>query len=112
MGFANKIKNKLQDATSVGFEKIDESGYNYKISDKKSDIKKVEKDLGAAVYQAYLNGETFSGEVVELCEKIDGINEEIEAIEKQKEVNAEKAQAERNFRKDLSEDDTDGDTEE
>ncbi len=100
MGFTDKIMSTLQDVTSVGIEKIDETGLNLKISDKKSEIRKVEGDIGNKVYALYKDGkDTFNDDVKKLCEKIDGINEEIEEIEKEKKDRSDKAQAERQNRR-------------
>jgi hypothetical protein len=101
MGLTDKIKNTIQDVTSIGAEKIDETNFNMKINDKKSDITKVEKDIGELVYAAYSRDErSFGDDVIKLCEKIKEIEGEIENLEKQKKEKIEKAKAERMNRRD------------
>lgn len=104
MGFTDKLKNTIQDVTSVGGEKIDEGSFNMKINEKKGEITKVEKEIGALVYTEYSEGKnTFTDEMTKLCEKIKSLNEDIEDLEKQKKEKVEKAQAERQSRKEANE---------
>ncbi|MDR1405003.1 MAG: hypothetical protein LBJ20_05510 [Candidatus Methanoplasma sp.] len=100
MGFTDKIKNTIQDATSFSAEKIDETNFNLKISDKKGEIEKVWKDVGALTYSAYSRGEKSLGDdVIKLCEKIKGLEDEIKDLEEQKKNKTDKARTERQNRR-------------
>lgn len=104
MGFTDKLKNTIQDATSVGFEKIDEGSFNMKIGDKKNEIRKVEEEIGSKVYALYAEEkETFNDEIKGLCDKIKGFMDEIDDLEAQKKEKTDKAKAERQQRRDESE---------
>ncbi|MCL2296464.1 MAG: hypothetical protein FWC29_05245 [Methanomassiliicoccaceae archaeon] len=100
MGFIDMIKNTVQDTASYGAEKTREADLNLKISGKKDDIGRVQREIGALVYAAHSRDETsFDDDVVKLCEKIKELEADIEDLERQKKENADKEKAERQSRR-------------
>ncbi|MDR2846610.1 MAG: hypothetical protein LBV63_04945 [Candidatus Methanoplasma sp.] len=105
MGFSDKLKNGIQNTTSKTFEVFDSAGYNTKISGKKSDIAKVEGEIGQKIYGIYTSGEsTFGDDVIKLCDDIKKLYADIDELEAQKKDKADKAHAERKARRDSEED--------
>jgi hypothetical protein len=104
MGFSDKLKNGIQNATSKTFEVVDDTAYNTKISGKKSDITKVETEIGGKVYELFKEETNeFTEDIVELCLKIKKLYEDIDDLEAEKKEKNEKAHAERQARRDSEE---------
>lgn len=85
MGFTDKLKTTIDEMASAASDKIDNAGISVKISDKKNEIEKIEREIGGLIYKSYAEGKaSISDEVNALCDKIKGLMEEIEELEKQK----------------------------
>jgi len=86
MGFMDKVKTGLDNTASLSSQKIDEAKYETKVADKKRDIRKAKDDIGEKLYDAWKNDTPeVRDEIITICERIKSLEEEIEAIQKEKE---------------------------
>ncbi len=81
---AIQVKDEGERFTKEAVDKtkkvIDKTKYNFTVSSIESRCKDNLAELGKILYEEYQNGTEFDGDVLEICQKIDELNKEIEEI--------------------------------
>jgi len=93
MSFFGKMRESAAKAAEKAKETVEITRLSGQISAKKKDVERLQQQIGEAVYQAYMAGDSASSEagVVSLCEQITEKFQEISAVEhKIKEIKNEK----------------------
>lgn len=94
------IKVGVQNTGTLTDQKIRELEFDSKISDKKRDVEKINKEIGNKAYEIYSkNSQEFSVEVIDLCAKIKTLNADIEKLESDKKEMIDKCHNERESRR-------------
>ncbi|MDR0523752.1 MAG: hypothetical protein LBG62_04970 [Candidatus Methanoplasma sp.] len=84
MGFGDSIKSGIGTVANKTSGAIDNAGISTKISGKKGEIEKIEKEIGAMIYGRFSAGEGFGDDVAKLCEDVKRIEAEIADLESKK----------------------------
>ena len=81
---AMKAKDGAEKFAKVAVKKttdvVSQTKLNYAISEIEDKIKKIKIELGQSLYDEYKNGAAFEGEILEHCETIDKLNEEMDVL--------------------------------
>lgn len=79
-----KAKDGAEKFTKVAVKKttdvVSQTKLNYAVSEVEDKIKQIKIELGETLYAEHKNGAGFEGEILERCEKIDKLNEEINTL--------------------------------
>lgn len=82
--FFDKAKNLGAKAYGQAGDVLEISKYKAKIVSKKSEIEKLQQEIGEYVYEQYTDEgirENFNSEIIEKCKSIDGVTDEIMMLE-------------------------------
>ena len=81
---AMKAKDGAEKFAKVAVKKttdaVSQTKLNYAMSEVEDKIKQIKIELGQSLYAEYKNGAAFEGDILERCEKIDKLNEEINTL--------------------------------
>lgn len=100
MGFGDKLKASMSNASSRLNQEADEASFNSKINDKKKEKNDLLVQAGQKLYESYTAGKSeIDDEIKGLLEKAKACDDEIASLEQQKQDMKDKAQQERDDRR-------------
>lgn len=89
--FSGGAKKITQNVASRANETVESAKISWAIGEAEKKIADCKMHIGDIIYNEYLKSKDFEGVIGEMCEKIDNLNEEIEAMQDKKaEIKSEK----------------------